>query len=50
MLAYDPVSNKVECIPVQGMVSDLSQAEEASTRELSNIVPHNLDEGVRRLD
>ena len=46
----NPVSNKAEWIPVQGMVSDLSQAEEASARELSNMVPHDSDEGARRLD
>ena len=50
MLAYDLVSNEAEWIPEQGMVSDLSQVEEASARELSNMVLHNLDAGVRRLD
>ena len=50
MLAYDPVSNEEEWILVWGMVSDMSQAEEASARELSNMVPHNLDKGTRRLD
>ena len=50
MLAYDPVSNKAEWMPVWGTVSDLSQVEEASDRELSNMVLHDLDEGARRLD
>ena len=50
MLAYDPTSNEAEWIPVQGMASDLSQAEEASTRELSNMVLHDTIEGAWRLD
>ena len=50
MLAYGPVSKEAEWIPVQGTVSDLSQVEEASARELSNMVLHDSDEGVRRLD
>ena len=50
MLAYDPASNEVESIPVWGMAGDLSQAEDASARELSNMVPHDSTEGVRRLD
>ena len=50
MLAYNPVSNEVEWIPVQGMVSDLSQVGKTSARELSNMVPHDSDKGVRRLD
>ena len=36
--------------PVRGMAGDLSQAEEASARELSNMVPHDSAEGVQRLD
>ena len=32
------------------MVSDLSQVEETSARELSNMVQYYLDDGVRRLD
>ena len=32
------------------MVSNLSQAEEASAGELSNMVLHNSEEGARRLD
>ena len=50
MLAYDLVSNEAEWIPVWGMVSDLSQVEEVSARELNNMVPHDSDEGARRLD
>ena len=50
MLAYDLVSNEAEWIPVQGMVTDLSQAEEAPARELSNMVLHDWDEGAMRLD
>ena len=50
MLAYDPVSNEAEWIPVWATVSDLSQVKEASARELSNMVPHNSDEGARRLN
>ena len=50
MLAYHLVSNEAEWILLWGMVSDLSQAEEASARELSNMVPHNSDNGARRLD
>ena len=50
MLAYNPLSNEAEWIPVQGMVSDLSQAEEASARGPSNMVPHDFDAGMRRLD
>ena len=38
VLAYDPASNEVEWVPMQGSAEDLSQAEEASTRELSNMV------------
>ena len=47
MLAYDPTSNEAEWIPVQGTASDLSEAEEASARELSNMVPHDTVEGCR---
>ena len=36
--------------PMQGTASDLLQAEEASTRELSNRVPHDSAEGAQRLD
>ena len=50
MLAYDLTSNEAEWIPVQGMASDLSQVEEASAKELSNMVPHDTIEGVQRLD
>ena len=50
MLAYDPTSNEAEWIPVWGMASDLSQAEEASARELSNMVLHEITEGAQRLD
>ena len=50
MLAYDPTSKEAEWIPVWGMAGDLSQPEEASTRELSNMVPHDSTEGVQRLD
>ena len=46
MLAYDPTSNEREWIPVRGMASDLSQAEEASTRELNNMILHDTVEGV----
>ena len=50
MLAYDLVSNEAEWIPVWGTASDLSQVEEALARELSNMVLHNSDDGVRRFD
>ena len=38
ILASDPTSNEAEWIPVWGTAEDLSQAEEASARELSNMV------------
>ena len=50
MLVYDPASNEAEWIPVWGTASNLSQAEEAFTRELSKMVPYNTIEGAWRLD
>ena len=50
MLAYDPASNEAEWIPVWSMASDLLQAEEASARELSNMVLHDTIEGMQGLD
>ena len=50
MLVYNPASNEAEWIPVWGTASSLSQAEEAFTRELSKMVPHNTIEGAWRLD
>ena len=50
MLANNPASNEAKWIPVRGTASDLSQAEEASTRELSNMVPHDTIEGAQRLN
>ena len=38
VLAYDPASNEVEWVPMQGTAEDHSQAE-ASARELSNMAP-----------
>ena len=50
MLAYDPTTNRAEWVPVWGCTSDLSLAEEASTRELSNIEPHDPVEVTQRMD
>ena len=49
-LAYDSASNEAEWVPMWGMAEDLSQAEEASTRELSNMVPLDSTEEAQRLD
>ena len=50
ILTYDPASNEMEWIPMQGTAEDLSQAEDASTRELSNMVPLDSAEEAQRLD
>ena len=50
VLAYDRISNEAEWVPVQGMAEDLSQAEEASTRELSTMVPLYSTKEAQRLD
>ena len=50
MLAYDPTTNRVEWIPMQGSTSDLLLAEEASTQELNNIVSHDPSEVPQRID
>ena len=50
ILAYDPTSNEAEWVPMQGMAEDLSQAEEASTRELSNMVLLDSAKEAQRLD
>ena len=50
MLTYDPTTNRVKWVPVQGTTSDLSLVEEASTQELSNIVedpPGPLEDAPR---
>ena len=49
-LAYDPASNEVEWIPVQGTAEDLSQAEKAPARELSSMVPLDSTPEMQRLD
>ena len=50
VLVYNPASNETEWVPVWGTAEDLSRAEEASTRELSNMVPLDSAEEVQRLD
>ena len=50
VLAYDPTSKEAEWVPMQDTAEDLSQAEEASARELSNMVPLDSAEEVQRLD
>ena len=50
VLAYDPTSNEAKWVPMQGMAEDLSQAEEASARELSNMVPLDSTKEAQRLD
>ena len=50
VLAYDPTTNGAEWIPVQGSASNLSPVEEASTQELSNIVPHDPSKVPQRMD
>ena len=50
ILAYDPASNEAEWVPMQDMAEDFFQAEEVSTRELSNIVPLDSTEEAQRLD
>ena len=50
MLAYDPATNGDKWIPMQGSAGNLSPAEEASMRELSNIVPHDPSEVLQRMD
>ena len=50
VLAYDPTRNEVEWILMLGVADDLSQAEEASARELSNMVPLDSCEEAQRLD
>ena len=50
ILIYDPTCNEAEWIPVRGMEEDLSQVEEASTRELSNMVPLDSTTEMHRLD
>ena len=49
ILAYDPASNEAEWVPMWGMAEDLSQAE-ASTRELSSMVPLDSAEEAQNLD
>ena len=50
VLAYDPTTKGTEWIPMWGSASDLLLVEEASTRELSNIMPHDLTEVMQRMD
>ena len=50
MLAYDPATNGAEWIPVWGSASSLSPVEEASARELNNIIPHDPAEVTQRMD
>ena len=50
MLAYNLATNRAEWIPMQGSGGDLSPAEEASVRELSNIVLHDPSEVPQRMD
>ena len=50
VLAYDPTSNEAEWVSMQGLAEDLTRAEEASTRELSNMVPLDSAEEAQSLD
>ena len=50
VLAYDLTSNEAKWVPVRGMAEDLSRAEEASTRELSYMVPLDSAKEAQRLD
>ena len=50
ILAYDPASNEVEWVSMWGMAEDLSQAEDTSAREISNMVPLDSANEAQRLD
>ena len=49
ILAYDPITNGAEWVPIRGTASVLSWVEEMSALALCNMVLHILDEGVERL-
>ena len=50
VLTYDPTTNEVEWILIQGTATDLSLVEEASAWELSNILIQDVPEDVPRMD
>ena len=50
VLAYDPTSNEEDLVPMPDMADDLSQAQDTSVRELSNMVPLDSTEEAQRLE
>ena len=47
ILTYNPALNEAEWVPVRGLASDLSWAEEKSAMALANYVPHTSAEVAR---
>ena len=47
ILAYNPVINEAEWIPMKGLANDLSWGEERSTVALANYVLHAQKKGKR---
>ena len=50
VLVYDPQNNRTKWVRFRGSASDLSDAEIASTEELSVYMPSEAVRGVARLD
>ena len=50
ILAYDPITNGAEWIPVHSTMQDLLRAEKTSALALCNLVPHGQDAQAERLN